>query len=65
MMVLPDEVSRDLGLHPGDIVSIERDGEALMLTRHPASDALARLREAFKGYSVDQFIAERHEDWSE
>jgi len=64
-LALPDELAREFGLRPGDVLSIERDGRALVLTREGETTPLSRLRDALKGYSVDQFLAERGADWSE
>lgn len=64
-LTLPDALAHALGLKPGDAVSIERRGDALLLVRDEPDAAIARLRSALKGYSVDQFLAERRADWAE
>lgn len=65
-LVLPDHLARDFGLKPGDVVSIEHSGDALLVTRDEAPfGPVMRLRSSMKGYSVDQFLMERRADWGE
>ena len=65
-IVLPAELSRDIGFRLGDVFSVERDGESVVLKLEKSPDhARERLREVMRGYSVDQFIAERATDWGE
>lgn len=64
MIQLPAELARELGLKPGDELTVEREGRNLLVRPGQANDAaLMRLREALRGYSVDQFLAERGSDW--
>jgi len=44
---------------------LESDGERIALRRDDPETALARLREAMEGYSVDRFLNERRQDWGE
>lgn len=53
---LPPALVAEMGFRPGDIVSIDSQ-EKTMLLKHYGS--LVRLREALRGYTVDQFLAER------
>ena len=68
---LPPQLARELGLRPGTDLAIEIEGRSLRMTPRAdrpgreADEALARLRHALKGYSVDQFLAERRADWGE
>jgi AbrB family transcriptional regulator (stage V sporulation protein T) len=63
---LPEELVRALGLVPGDRVSVDRSGSAIVVRRDEGRNAaIGRLREVMKGYSVDQFLAERRADWGE
>ncbi|MEH3160002.1 MAG: AbrB/MazE/SpoVT family DNA-binding domain-containing protein [Sphingomonas taxi] len=63
---LPEELVRALGLMPGDRVSVDRSGSGIVIRRDEGrTEALARIREALKDYSVDQFLAERRADWGE
>ncbi|WP_271299753.1 AbrB/MazE/SpoVT family DNA-binding domain-containing protein [Sphingomonas sp. CV7422] len=63
---LPSELTRELGLAPGDRVSVDRTGSTLFVRREDErQDAIHRLREAMRDYSVDQFLAERRADWGE
>lgn len=65
-ILLPAEVAGELGLRPGADLAIELQGRILKITaEQQVGEALARLREVFKGYSVDQFLAERRADWGE
>ena len=60
---LPVELVRQIGARPGDLLSIEHDGSALVIRREEETgDPLSRLRTALRGYSVDQFLAERRAD---
>lgn len=64
MIQLPAELARELGLKPGDELTVEREGQSLVVRPGQAGDAaLLRLRDALRGYSVDQFLAERGSDW--
>ena len=63
---LPEELARALGFRPGDKLSIGRSGQRVVVTRDEGRDAaVARLREAMKGYSVEQFLADRRTDSGE
>ena len=62
---LPSEVLEQVGLSPGDILTIERSGRRIVIEHRDFKGALTRLREAMRGYDVDQFLADRQEDWSE
>ena len=62
-LALPASLARDFGLRPGDTVALERDGDTLRL--YAPDGALARVRAAFQGYSVDRFLAERPHDGGE
>lgn len=61
---LPDELAAKLGLAPGDTVTIDLSGSGIVVRRDDGRDlAIARLRSALQGYSVDQFLAERRSNW--
>ena len=62
---LPPGVLHEAGLSPGDLLSIARSGRKLVLEQRDFEGALARLRAAMRGYGVDQFLADRGEDWNE
>jgi len=63
---LPEELVSALGLSPGDRIAVERSGGGIVLRRDDGrSEAVDRLRETLKDYSVDQFLAERRSDWGE
>lgn len=63
-ILLPSELARELGLRPGGGLAIELDGGVIKITPESEADAaLARMRQAMKGYSVDQFLRERQSDW--
>ena len=63
---LPENLVRSLGIKPGDMVSVGQSGMRIIVDRDEAHhQALTRLRAALKGYSVDQFLAERRADWGE
>lgn len=64
-IVIPADLRREFGIKDGDTVAIESDGERIALRRDDPETSLARLREAMKGYSVDQFLRERRQDWGE
>ena len=60
----PDQLAA-AGFTPGDLVTIEQNGRRPMHAPGEAGAALLRLREALRGYTVEQFLAERQADWSE
>jgi AbrB family looped-hinge helix DNA binding protein len=64
-VVIPAEIRRELGIKDGDSVVIERNAGGISLRREDRDAALMRLREGLKGYSVEQFLRERREDWGE
>lgn len=59
---LPEALIAEMGLRPGDIVSVEARENAVLLAH---DQSLARLRTVLRGYSVDQFLAERGRDGQE
>ena len=63
-ILVPAELAEELGLQPGEALSIEVAGRKATVTPE-ARDALTRLRRVLEGYSVDQFLAERNGDWRE
>lgn len=66
MLPLPEELVRAIGIKPGDRVSVGRSGSSIVVRADNGRDeAVTRLREAMKGYSVDQFLADRRADWGE
>ena len=61
-----DQLVRQLGAKPGDIVAADFKGDVVELrVERNASNPLSRLRMAMQGYSVDAFLAERRLDWGE
>lgn len=62
-IVIPTDLRRELGISDGDSVILERDAGGLTLRRDDPDAALGRIRAKMKGYSVDQFLAERRADW--
>ncbi|MES2755648.1 MAG: AbrB/MazE/SpoVT family DNA-binding domain-containing protein [Pseudomonadota bacterium] len=64
-IVIPADLRREFGIKDGDSVAVERSGDGLTIKRSNPDAALQRIREKMKGYSVDQFLAERRQDWGE
>lgn len=65
-LALPEDLVRALGMKPGDDISMDRSGSGIVIRQDDGrSAAVARLRRAMSGYSVDQFLAERNADWAE
>lgn len=64
-IVIPADLRRELGIKDGDSVVMERGPDGINLRREDPDAALSSLREAFKGYSVDQFLRDRRADWGE
>ena len=65
-IALPDDLVRLLGIKPGDSVCMDRSGSGVVIRQEDGrSAAVARLRHAMRGYSVDRFLAERNADWAE
>lgn len=63
--MIPAAARHELGLQPGDLLSVRVEDDRLVLERRAA--VLARLRERFAAVPstvslVDQLIAERRED---
>jgi hypothetical protein len=58
-LLLSEELVREIGFAPGDVLAIEPEGGMLRLRRERATD---RLREVLRGYSVDEFLADRRAD---
>lgn len=65
-IVLPLELARALGLRPGGGLTGEVDGRTIHLTTptaaEPPDDPLISLRETMRGYTLDQFLADRRRD---
>lgn len=67
-IVIPAELRRELGLHTGDTLVIEREGDTLVLKTYAqvVREVQATFREMVgENYSVDQFLAERRQMWGE
>ena len=65
-ILLPAELGRELGLKAGDVVRVDRAGGDFVLTvETPAGTPRERLLAAMRNYSVDDFLADRAEDWRE
>ncbi len=63
-IVLPANIARDIGIKPGDPIAVHRVGLSITLKAADTADvAKERLRASLSGYTVDQFIAERGQDW--
>lgn len=55
-LILTAEIARALGLHPGDAIAAERDGQGVKLL--PTAGGVFRDE-------VARFIAERGDDWND
>ncbi|MBB4154932.1 AbrB family looped-hinge helix DNA binding protein [Sphingomonas jinjuensis] len=64
-IVIPADLRREFGIKDGDSVVLEGGKDGIRLRREDADAALQRVRDAFDGYSVDQFLRERRADWGE
>ena len=64
-IVIPAELRRQLGIKDGDSVLLEASDDGVSLRREDPDAALSRLRAGMRGYSVDQFLRERAQDWGE
>lgn len=64
-VVIPADLRREFGIKDGDSIVIERGIDSISLRREDPDAALMRVREAFQGYSVDQFLRDRRADWGE
>lgn len=63
---LPEDPVRTLGMRPGGSIGMDRSGNGIVIRQdNGRSAAIARLRTAMSGYSVDRFLAERSADWAE
>ncbi len=63
-IVVPLEMLQAFGIKTGDSLLVETTADAMVI-RPDVDTALGRLRAALRGYSVDQFLADRKADWSE
>lgn len=59
------EALASIGLTPGDVVTIDQEGGRLVVEGQDLDGAVTRLRIAMRGYTVDQFLADRRADWGE
>lgn len=64
-IVIPASLRRELGIRDGDSVVIEREAGGLLVKPDDPDAALARIRAAMKGYSVDRFLRDRRADSGE
>lgn len=64
-IVIPADLRREFGIKDGDSVVLESGKDGISLRREDADATLQRVRDAFDGYSVDQFLRERRADWGE
>ena len=61
--VLTRELLQQIGVHAGDLLSVELEGSVLVVrSQHQPDGPLERMRAALRGYSVDNFLAERRAD---
>ncbi len=66
MLPLPAELIRQMGLKPGDPVSMDAAGDHWVVRPSTTRErATARLRAAMAGYSVQHFLQERAGDAGE
>lgn len=65
-VVIPAALRKEIGLHPGDTIVIESDGDSLLLRSYER--VLREVQEAFAPYRVpgthatDELVAERRAD---
>ncbi len=65
-ITVPAEVLRTLGLEPGHAFAFDVAGSSITIRPSPSDgDALTRLREIMRGYTLDQFLADRKRDGGE
>ncbi len=65
-ITVPPEVLRALGLEPGHAFAFDVAGSSITIRTGPSDgDALTRLREIMRGYTLDQFLADRKRDGGE
>lgn len=62
-VVLPQELVSSLGLRPGTSLAAELEGASFRIAAEgeSADDILARLRAGLRGYTLDQFLADRRD----
>ena len=63
-LVLPAEIRRKLGIHPGDRLIVELEGDHVVIRKAPRSDveSLAAYRsEIWRGF--DQELQSAREEW--
>jgi AbrB family transcriptional regulator (stage V sporulation protein T) len=61
-IVLPDALVRELDLKPGEGLTGQVEGRTVHLTAASSDDPLLALRESMRGYTLDQFLADRRRD---
>lgn len=72
-VTLPAAMVRELGLRPGDKLSVRRRGDGLVLTRLPRTpeEWVARYRGALRGVygetpgDIEEYIRKERESWEE
>lgn len=65
-IVLPADLAREIGFRDGDTWTVERDGSGFVIRIEAAAlGAQERIARALQGYGVDDFLAERGDDWRE
>ena len=67
-IAVPSEVRRKLGIHAGDTLIIDVQGEHAVLLREPedwAEKSFGLHKEIWHGIDVDQHLREEREAWRE
>lgn len=59
------EALASIGLTPGDVVTIDQEGGGAGDQGRDLDGAVTRLRIAMRGYTVEQFLADRRADRGE
>lgn len=63
--VIPAAMAQELGLRPGEPISLDRDGSSIVVTRY--AEVIREGQRAFRAglrypFTVDEFLADRRAD---
>lgn len=61
-ITLPYQLVQQLGLTPGTDVVGEVEGASMRMTAAKKADPLTELRQVMRGYTMEQFLADRRRD---